>query len=315
MNLFFVRIMKTFFEKDKYTIEDIQLLITNEAEESIHLEFKDARALSKSEGKKKEISKDVSAFANSDGGIIIYGIIEEDHKASKINYVDGNIYTSEWLEQVINSTIQRRINKIEIQPIRIDGDISKTIYIVKIPVSDDAPHICIDKRFYRRFNFESVQMEEYEVRNSYYKKTRSNLVICGWVIREEKSAEGNLDSDYNIYECSAEIINDGDSVESQYKLGLFFKNFDPDYLVSWNPEQYKADYLNIDKGHVGLSFTSIHPIFPGEIIVAGRFTIKIPTEKLHKAVNTLCINMVLFHSNGESKVSYDFRKLIEFDID
>lgn len=60
-----------FFEKEDYNIDDIIALIDNEAEESVHLDFKAAGALSKDDKKKAEIAKDVSAFANSDGGIIV----------------------------------------------------------------------------------------------------------------------------------------------------------------------------------------------------------------------------------------------------
>jgi len=44
--------------------------------------------LNNTERNKNEISKDVSAFANSDGGTIIYGIEEEGHLPKRI---DGGV--------------------------------------------------------------------------------------------------------------------------------------------------------------------------------------------------------------------------------
>ncbi|MFN8349444.1 MAG: ATP-binding protein [Spirosomataceae bacterium] len=124
--------------------------------------------IEKNDGKRKDIiSKDVASFANSDGGIIIYGIKEENHKAHSTTFINGNEFTKEWLEQVINSTIQRHIPDVKIYPIREAGRIEKTIYIVKIPKSLEAPHISKDQRFYKRFNFMSVPMEEYEIRQLY----------------------------------------------------------------------------------------------------------------------------------------------------
>ena len=41
--------------------------------------------MSKDDKKKAEIAKDVSAFANSDGGIILYGIEEQEHKAHALS--------------------------------------------------------------------------------------------------------------------------------------------------------------------------------------------------------------------------------------
>ena len=57
------------------TLQDIDQLIATQTQESLHLDYKDSRAIDKS--KREEISKDVSAFANADGGTIIYGVTEK----------------------------------------------------------------------------------------------------------------------------------------------------------------------------------------------------------------------------------------------
>lgn len=56
-----------FYELDEYTLADVNSLITNEVEEDIHLDYKASGALDKADNKRTEITKDVSAFANSDG--------------------------------------------------------------------------------------------------------------------------------------------------------------------------------------------------------------------------------------------------------
>ncbi|WP_417558787.1 helix-turn-helix domain-containing protein [Mesoflavibacter zeaxanthinifaciens] len=60
-----------------YNIEYLNSLIENKVEENLNLDYKAAGALDKQNNKTSEISKDVSALANSDGGILIYGIIED----------------------------------------------------------------------------------------------------------------------------------------------------------------------------------------------------------------------------------------------
>ena len=55
-------------------IEDINNFISNKIEENLNLDYKASDALQRNDKKTNEISKDVSAFANSDGGLIIYGI-------------------------------------------------------------------------------------------------------------------------------------------------------------------------------------------------------------------------------------------------
>ena len=86
-----------------WTESRLQNFITSEIEESLTLEYKSAEALDRHETRKKEITKDVSAFANSAGGVIIYGIAESSHNdkrhlPERITPVDRVKYPREWVE-------------------------------------------------------------------------------------------------------------------------------------------------------------------------------------------------------------------------
>ena len=105
-------------EIQEYSIEIIESLIANEVEENIHLDYKASGALGKKDEKKSEIVKDVSAFANSDGGIIIYGLTEENHKPKEFDFVDGNVFTKEWLENIIHQ-VQPHIEGIMVTSNRV----------------------------------------------------------------------------------------------------------------------------------------------------------------------------------------------------
>ncbi len=148
--------------------DDIQLLIDNGVKESITLDYKGCEALQKTDGKKREISKDVSAFANSAGGTIVYGINESGHLPTAIDVgFDPADITREWLEQIINSTIQPRIDGIRINQIELAKTRpGRVMYVVEIPQTQvGGPHQASDNRYYRRFNFQSVPMEDYEVKD------------------------------------------------------------------------------------------------------------------------------------------------------
>ena len=59
------------------SIADIQFLIDNSVEESTELEYK--RSFAKANPKwKEELAKDISAMANANGGIFIYGLAEKN---------------------------------------------------------------------------------------------------------------------------------------------------------------------------------------------------------------------------------------------
>jgi predicted HTH transcriptional regulator len=59
------------------TRDDLQRLIDDEIQESLTLDYKASPALAKDSKSRDELCKDVSAFANSAGGQIIYGIEEK----------------------------------------------------------------------------------------------------------------------------------------------------------------------------------------------------------------------------------------------
>ncbi len=91
-----------------WSLKTIQQYIDDRIQESLILDYKAADSLQKKQEKKKEITKDISAMANSAGGVIIYGIKEyKDTDLSfypeKIDPVDQTEITKEWLQQVINT--------------------------------------------------------------------------------------------------------------------------------------------------------------------------------------------------------------------
>src|SRR5205807_491021 len=117
---------------------------------------------------KGELSKDVSSFANSGGGTIVYGVAEDDqHDPKELDDgVEPSVISKEWLDDVISSTIQRKIDGVRIHVIDLSGPrAGRVAYIIEIPQSTRAPHMALDHRYYKRHNFKSEPMEEYEVRD------------------------------------------------------------------------------------------------------------------------------------------------------
>jgi len=155
-------IIKTIMDLNK-----VKSFIENRIEENLNLDYKASGSLQRDDKKTNEISKDVSAFANSDGGIIIYGIKEDQinrHLPESIDPINRKEISKEWLEQIIQSKIRPRINGIIIHSINIDEDSENVVYVVEIPKSNTA-HQANDKKYYKRYNFNSEPMYDYEIRD------------------------------------------------------------------------------------------------------------------------------------------------------
>ncbi len=302
--------MPDLFNKDNYTEIDINDLIAAATEESINLDFKASDGLGNTDGKKSEISKDVSAFANSDGGIIIYGINEQNHTADSISYVDGNVYSKEWLEQVINSRIQERIDGIIIHPIRFGGSIDQTVYLIKIPKSHNAPHMASDKRFYKRFNFQSVQMEQYEVRELYNRTIQSDLVIEDAIIQGGSGAIRNnqlLDAEFTF---NFQVKNTSNTIEERYKLEITLPRMP--FLrarIDFNP---LSKFLVRHEGDfVVFSVPNSSPLFQQELTTIISGNVRIKQDHLH-LFQEPGIKTKLYFSNGTKERIFKFGDALQF---
>lgn len=187
----------------EWTEQDLLSLIANGVEESSDLEYKRSAALSKTDSGKNEISKDVSSLANANGGTIIYGMIEEHHLPRQLDGIDPAEITKEWLEQVINGRIRPRLSGLQINPVPLTNSaIGKVVYVISVPQSGTA-HQAGSKRYYKRFNFESIPMEDYEIRDI-MNRTKHPLIVPQFSRRLIDRQGGVFEYALNIY-----LVNKG----------------------------------------------------------------------------------------------------------
>jgi len=171
---------------------EILQIIASGQEEFIELDFKRADSLNNTDSNKRELAKDISAFANTIGGTIIYGIEEDNtppHKAVKLSPVDPRAATKEWIEQVINSRIQPRLSGVRIQPVSLPKSAPGSVaYVISIPEGATA-YQASDQRYYKRFNFESVPMYDYEIRQILNRAVRPHY--RAWLKAWQSTSIGN----------------------------------------------------------------------------------------------------------------------------
>lgn len=303
--------MISILDKEVLTEDDINHLISLKVEESIYLDFKQAESLGLSERKKADIAKDISAFANSDGGFIVYGIKEDHHFADSLSFVDGNEFTKEWIEQVIQTRIQRKIEDLRIIPVRFDHDIKKSVYVVNIPASPLAPHMTSDKKFYRRYNFESVQMDEYEIRNLYNRKGKTKLFINDIITSKEWEMENDGEYDETTYFYFAfQIENNSETIEKYYKL-LIELNF-TNYTIKWEGlKDSKLNHSVLPNEKRIISLFNSSPIFPDEILSIGEFQLGLRTSEIKELLKSAKLKLKLIYSNGTDEIEKELHELIK----
>jgi disulfide oxidoreductase YuzD len=289
--------------------EDINNLINTGAEEYQQLEFKSAGALDFSDPKKKEIGKDISAFANSEGGVIIYGIEEDNHKASSITFVDGNKFTKEWLGQVIDAQIQQNLSEYSIIPIRFNSKIEQSVYVIQIPPSTNSPHMSKDNKFYIRRGVEVKAMEEFEVRKSYNKTYKASIEINRIIIKSGGST-GQLErggrKDYRI---NVLIRNIGNTLVEKFKCQISIPNEVNGGFQSDEVEFFKKSKEAKD-GKIIFKFLHDGYLYPEDEVQSPYVTIHATNNNKH-LLKENDVKIKLFYSGGSTESSINLLEKIE----
>jgi hypothetical protein len=195
-----------FFRKkpEDVTKEDLEAFLTRKIEENLNLDYKTIQAYYDFD----ELSKDVSAFANSEGGLLILGFSQDEIKKGKavVKVLPKELtwgeeaLSKERLEDNLVGKIQPRIDGIKIQPVREGNGSMRVIFLVDIPQSKNRPHMASDKRYYKRLNFRKTPMEHFEI---------VNLLKVRWVLNERIIEK--------IYEPLASILEKNSKEFSNYQ--------------------------------------------------------------------------------------------------
>lgn len=258
---------------------DILSLITNKVRENINLDYKATASLKKTDKARIDISKDVSAFANSAGGTIVYGVMENNrHEPEGIDGgYDPSDISGEWLEQVINSTIQPRVQNIRINQVDLPTQTpGHVLYVVHIPQSLTA-HQAIDKRYYKRYNFQSVPMEDWEIKDILNRGTQPDLSLLFKLERvpcvlEFKEGE-ELSEPVSV---RVQMKNDGRGVAEYSVIHLFIPREIEFTIPDFKPYGEQA-------GLNRLSLNMFPPNFMPVFKITGTWNIRTGTLRLSKS--------------------------------
>jgi hypothetical protein len=169
--------VERFFRKepDAVTQKDVEEFIKSKVEENLNLDYTDIATYQHFD----ELSKEVSAFANSEGGLVMLGVSEEsiDHQRifpKEITWGDKKL-SKEKLEDNLIAKIHPRIDGLRILPIRKTDD--SVIFLIDIPQGINPPYMADDKRYYKRLNFRRETMEHYEIADLFGKRRRPLLAL------------------------------------------------------------------------------------------------------------------------------------------
>lgn len=178
---------------DEISYSDIRDLVQRRVPESLILDYKGDIFQLGQKPKAKEFGKDVSAFANTFGGWIIYGIATSEGdeifplEKDAIVGIENSSGLKEQIENLILSSISPK-PLFRIKKIDVPNSNNKCLILIYIPQSYNYVHMVTVKgenRFYKRYEYSSVPMDYYEVKKKFeeigqtedYREVRINQLI------------------------------------------------------------------------------------------------------------------------------------------
>ncbi len=156
-------------ETNFFTEQDLQRLIGQY--ESIRLDFKASALLSQPPPRiVKQLTEDVSAFANTEGGIIVIGIKESKSGRKSVGAeidegVDPSQMSPERLEQLIAGNISPSLTGLVVRPIPLTGTkAGRLAYVVIVPKGTTAYQARQEHKYFGRTEFSAVPLEDHVIR-------------------------------------------------------------------------------------------------------------------------------------------------------
>lgn len=207
------------------TYLDIEDLVNVRKErEGYNLDFK--KEIGNPDKAKKELAKDISAFANSSGGYLIIGI-DNVYTICGTDKLIQNKPFDEWINQVLNSNVEPHIFYFDPKIIEIPNS-EKIIVVIHIPESTKKPHIVTELNNYNiRINDSSKSANHSQIREMFEFSKRQSDVFNEFLIK--RNLQNEDDSKFGTNQNSLRLFSDvPEKLKKEKPLILF--SLIPKYL-------------------------------------------------------------------------------------
>ncbi|TXF90834.1 ATP-binding protein [Neolewinella aurantiaca] len=233
---------------DEIDLEELKRFVKDKREEDVHLEFKRAVHLNFNDknrnSDKKNLSKCLSGFANSDGGILIWGIEAAMNNgvdcATRLKPINELKKFSNRLNSLEGQSVVPTIEGVRHEIILLESEGDRGFIKTFVPKSRVAPHMALysDKHYYKRSGDSFYIAEHYDITDMFARDKSPMLDIkisdMSW---RRIGAEQN--------EFRAEIVF---AVENKGKAIAKF----PYLFVQMNLAYKFAEHGLNGNGHIGL---------------------------------------------------------------
>jgi hypothetical protein len=172
------------------TLKDLEDFITNKQEEHLQLDFKTVKHASlNSTDDKKNFAEALSGFANSSGGLIVWGINARKNAdgidcADSKKEIDNLPQFLSRLNALTGEAVNPLVDGVRHRGISTNGDSGFAVTIVS--ESEITPHMakCGQQRYYKRSGDSFYQMEHYDLEDMFGRRKKAKLHVTTRIVRK-----------------------------------------------------------------------------------------------------------------------------------
>lgn len=239
------------------TLDTLEQWVKDKRQEDLHLEFKDLPGGLDKDGR-KNLAKAASGFANSDGGVVVWGVKafkdgDDVDCAQELGPIKSVGAVLAALNEHTGQAVAPFVEGLEHRIVAETGGAG--FLATFVPRSDGAPHMAGLGlgRYFKRSGSSFYPLEHFDIADMFGKRQRPELVV------RLASRIVERHSDLHCYELVATIRNDGRVAARFLKAELEM----PADVLGWpGPAPAKRDWP-------GEAWTetvrTLIPLFPGEV--------------------------------------------------
>lgn len=284
------------------TISDIDFLVNNKVKSSLQLVYEKNDVLdSLSESKLEKLSVLISSIANTRGGTIVFGVQSQRNRIVGFQNCDSKIYTEQWFNFFLKQHIKPSLEDYTLDFVKVEND--KTIIVLNIISTAQAPYMASDRRYYKRVDNKSVMMEEYEVRDIFNKARNSEIDMFAIMNTGGVPVMSGGKFEKITFYPRFLIKNISKVVEKDYKIEFYL----PSALQNPNYDPLQQYFVRLEDEYSVFSVTGKNPIFQDELATILDAQIVVDRHS-YEMFEKSDIIVKIYYSGGMKMRNYNLRK-------
>ncbi|MCK5051626.1 MAG: ATP-binding protein [Candidatus Cloacimonetes bacterium] len=248
------------------SLNEIENYVTNKQEENLNLDFK---TINKSDlsnkDDKRNLAKSLSGFANSNGGLIVWGIDARKNDddidcACEYKRIDNLKLFISRLNELTSRTTKPPVDGIKHKAVKEKGD--NGFAVTYVPECDSGPIMAKlgEDRYYKRSGDTFYRMEHFDIADMFGKRRKPKLLLTGRYLKDgntptifisiENMGKGIAKFPFVAFNCPKPFQVSLYGLDGNYSTGL------PEVINPGN--KYRHQYG-------GVSDTVIYPLMSKDI--------------------------------------------------